>query len=76
MITNPAPYRKDQIDSETKILSDIKDKIDTIEKNYKLIDEFSKALSIEEFKQIFNIKVEKSNLNQEKLSKSNKLLFI
>ena len=76
MITNPAPYRKDQIDSETKFLSDIKDKIDTIEKNYKLIDEFSKALSIEEFKQIFNIKVEKSNLNQEKLSKSNKLLFI
>jgi hypothetical protein len=76
MITNPAPYRKDQIDSETKILTDTKDKIHTIEKNYKLIDEFSEILSIEKFKQIFNIKGEKSTLNQEKLTKSNELLFI
>ena len=76
MITNPAPYRKDQIESETKILSDIKDKIHTIEKNYKLINEFSEILSIEEFKQIFNIKREKSHLSQDKLTKSNEVLFI
>ena len=76
MIASPAPYRKEQIEAETKILSDIKEKIRTIEKNYDLIEEFSEILSIEKFKEIINIKVDKSNLNQKKLTKSNELLFI
>lgn len=76
MITSSAHYRKDQIESETKTLSDIKEKINTIEKNYELIGEFSEILSIEKFKQKFKIKAEKSNINQNKLTKSNELLFI
>jgi len=76
MIASPAPYRKEQIESEIKILSDIKEKIHNIEKNYDLIEEFSEILSIEKFKKLFNIKADKSNLNQDKLTKGNELLFI
>ena len=76
MITNPASYRKDQIDSETKILLDIKDKIHTIEKNYELIEQFSEMLSIEEFKQLFNTYDEISDIEQNKSTKSNEMIFI
>ena len=76
MITNPAPYRQDQIDSETKILSDVKNKIHTIEKNYGLIEHFSEILSIKEFKQMLDTNEEISNVERDKLTKSNEILFI
>ena len=76
MIASPAPYRKEQIEVETKILSNVKEKIHTYEKNYELIEDFFGILSVDKFKSSLKVKADRSNLNQEKLAKSNELLFI
>ena len=41
MVSNTSHYRKDHIDSETKRLSELKDKITSVEKNYDLVEIFS-----------------------------------
>lgn len=76
IISNPTSYRKDQIDMETKNLSDLNDKMCEIEKNYELVDIFSKILSIEEFKRKFSISGKKSNIKEDKLIKNNEKLYI
>ena len=76
IIANPAPYRKDQIDLETKNLSDLQDRMDTIEKNYELIDVFSEILSIEELKQFFTISGKRLDIKEAKMTKENQKLYI
>ena len=76
IIANPAPYRQDQIDLETKNLSDLKDRMYTTEKNYELIEIFSEILSIEEFKQKAGINKKKLDINEDKMIKSNEKLYI
>ena len=41
MVSNTSHYGKDHIDSETKRLSELKDKITSVEKNYDLVEIFS-----------------------------------
>jgi len=76
IIGNPAPYRKDQIDMESKKLSDLKDRIHKIENNYELINIFSEILSIEEHKQNFKMNGKRLNIKEDEIIKSNEKLYI
>lgn len=51
-ISNPAPYRRDQIRSESKRLTEVKDKISAMRKNSNIISFFSEIISIQDFKKV------------------------